>query len=224
MSLGRQRQPTLRAIFWDNDGVLVDTEPLYFEATRDTLADAGVVLTEPEYIEVSLRQGRSVFDRVRDRFDDDAIEHMRRMRNQRYAEHLRNGVAPLPGVDSALAAFHRRATQAIVTSSNHDHFEIIHTNTGLLRWFDFTITHRDYTHSKPHPEPYLTALARAGCTPEEAIAIEDSERGLTAARAAGLRCIVIPRGLTRGGNFSGAYRVVPDCQALQPILTDLLAP
>jgi HAD superfamily hydrolase (TIGR01509 family) len=213
----------LKAVFWDNDGVLVDTEPLYLDATRATLADVGVTISEEQFIDFSLRQGRSLFELVAEHHDAAEVERLRQVRNQRYAERLRAGVAPLAGVEAALAALHTRVGLAVVTSSNHDHFEIIHASTGLLRWFDFTVTNRDYKRSKPHPDPYETALARAGCTADEAIAIEDSERGLAAARAAGLRCIVVPRGLTRGGAFGEAYRVVPDAAAVLEIVTPLLS-
>ena len=211
----------LKAIFFDNDGVLVDTEHLYFEASREILAEVGAVVSEAEFIDLGLRQGRSVFDLVRDRFDDVAIEQLRQRRNRRYGELLQRGVAPIDGVDEVLAALHGRARLAVVTSSNHDHFELIHAGTGLLRFFEFTVTNRDYERSKPHPDAYLTALARAGCGPEEAIAIEDSERGLAAARAAGLRCLVVPRGLTRGGSFTGAHRVLADTRDIPAAIAEL---
>ncbi len=211
----------LDAVFFDNDGVLVDTEHLYYAATREMLATVGVALDEAEFIELSLCQGRSVFDLVRDRLDGAAIEALRVARNARYAALLRGGVAPLDGIAETLAALHGRVRLAVVTSSNHDHFELIHQQTGLLRWFDFAITNRDYARSKPHPDPYEAALARAGCAPASAVAIEDSERGLAAARAAGLRCIVMPRGLTCGGSFRGAHAVVDSQAALRAVLAEL---
>ena len=211
----------LKAVFWDNDGVLVDTEHLYFEATRATLADIGVGLSQAAFVDLSLRQGRSVFELARAQADAAAIERLREVRNARYADLLRPGVTPLPGIETTLAALHGRVTLAVVTSSNADHFALMHAASGVLRWFDFTLTNRDYARSKPHPEPYQTALAQAGCVAHQAIAIEDSERGLAAARAAGLRCIVIPRGLTRGGDFSGAYRVVDDVAEVSVLLQEL---
>ena len=198
----------LKAIFFDNDGILVDTEHLYLEASRATLAEVGVVLDEAAFVEISLRQGRSVFDLVRDRLDDAGIEALRQRRNARYTDLLRAGVPPLDGVPEVLASLQGRARLAVVTSSNPEHFAVIHAGTGLLRFFDFAVTNGDYTRSKPHPDAYLTALARAGCAAHEAVAIEDSERGLAAARAASLRCLVVPRGLTRGGAFDGAHRVL----------------
>ena len=211
----------LKAVFWDNDVVLVDTEHLYFEATRATLADIGVGLSQAAFVDLSLRQGRSVFELARAQADAAAIERLREVRNARYADLLRPGVTPLPGIETTLAALHGRVTLAVVTSSNADHFALMHAASGVLRWFDFTLTNRDYARSKPHPEPYQTALAQAGCAAHQAIAIEDSERGLAAARAAGLRCIVIPRGLTRGGDFSGAYRVVDEVAEVSVLLQEL---
>jgi HAD superfamily hydrolase (TIGR01509 family) len=213
----------LEAIFFDNDGVLVDTEHLYFAASRATLAEVGVTLEEADFVDVSLRQGRSVFDLVRDRFDEAGVEALRQRRNARYADLLRAGVPPLDGVPGLLAALHGRARLAVVTSSNPEHFAVIHAGTGLLRFFDFAVTNGDYARSKPHPDAYLAALARAGCAAHEAVAIEDSERGLAAARAAGLRCIVVPRGLTRGGTFDGAHRVLASSGELGAAIEALLA-
>jgi HAD superfamily hydrolase (TIGR01509 family) len=216
-------QAMLEAVFWDNDGVLVDTEELYFEATRAVLAQAGFTLSAAQYAELGLGQGRSMFDLVREALGAAEVERLRSERNLRYAERLHSGVAALDGVETVLAALHGRVAMGVVTSSNPDHFEIIHRSTGLLRYFDFVLTNRDYEHTKPHPAPYLAALARCGLEPERCIAIEDSERGLAAARAAGLRCIVVPRGLTRGCRFDGAYRVLEDTRAIAAVLAPLIA-
>lgn len=209
-------------MFWDNDGVLVDTEELYFDATRAVLAQAGFALGVAEYVDVGLRQGKSVFEPVRQALGDREVERLRGIRNALYAERLQAGVAALAGIEAVLAALHGRVAMGVVTSSNPDHFEIIHRRTGLLRYFDFVLTNRDYAHTKPHPAPYLAALQRCRLAPEQCIAVEDSERGLAAARAAGLRCIVVPRGLTRGGDFSAAYRVLDDAHAIGPLIASLI--
>jgi HAD superfamily hydrolase (TIGR01509 family) len=106
----------------------------------------------------------------------------------------------------------------IVTSSRPDHFAIIHRRTGFLKYFQFAITLGDYSHSKPNPEPYLLAIERSGFRAEECLVIEDSERGLTAAKEAGIRCIVIPNEFTRSSNFAGAYKVLG---SLKEILTEV---
>ena len=73
---------------------------------------------------------------------------------------------------------------AIVTSSPKNHFHIIHSRTGFLEFFDFYLTREDYTNSKPSAEPYLLALQKSGLNSQDVLVIEDSPRGLKAAKAA----------------------------------------
>ncbi|MDP6038964.1 MAG: HAD family phosphatase, partial [Candidatus Latescibacteria bacterium] len=72
----------LKAILWDNDGVLVDTEGLYFQAGQEILAAQGVVLTREDFIEQSLKKGESVFDFLPEQ-DEDYIDPLRVERNAR---------------------------------------------------------------------------------------------------------------------------------------------
>jgi beta-phosphoglucomutase-like phosphatase (HAD superfamily) len=77
-----------------------------------------------------------------------------------------------------------------------------------LHFFNFVLTREDYGKPKPNPDPFQAAIIRKGLQPEHCIIVEDSERGLAAAKAAGIRCIVVPNALALGSNFSGAYRVL----------------
>ena len=90
-------------------------------------------------------------------------------------------------------------------------------------YFDFVLTCEDYKKSKPDPEPFLTAIKRTGLKREHCIIVEDSERGLDAAKAAGIRCIVVPHNLTRDNNFSGAYRVLDSIREVVPAVLQLLS-
>lgn len=201
----------VKAVMWDNDGVLVDTEALYFRATREVLATVGVDLTRELFVRVSLRRGRSVFGLAADRgMGPAAVDRLRVDRNRRYSDLLRAGVRVMNGVEEGLRRLHGKVSMGIVTSSLREHFEIIHSFSGLLHFFDFVLTRQDYKNTKPHPEPFLTAAGRNGLEPQDCIIVEDSERGLAAARAVGIRCIVVPNALTADGDFSGAYRVVGD--------------
>ncbi len=78
----------------------------------------------------------------------------------------------------------------------------------MLKYFDFIVAAGDYTRSKPDPEPYSVAVQKCGFGKDECIAIEDSQRGLASALAAGIRCIVIPNELTTAGTFYGAHAVL----------------
>jgi HAD superfamily hydrolase (TIGR01509 family) len=207
------------AILFDNDGVLVDTEPLFLQANRELLATVAIDFDLDVYREVSLVQGRSIFDLMRDRGASlDDVQALREQRNDRYAELIEEGVRVFAAVPDVLASLHGRMPLAIVTSSYRPHFEQTHRQTGFLRFFEFALANGDYVRHKPHPEPYLTAAARLGVAPERCLVIEDSERGLQAAVAAGMRCIAVPTELTAGSDFSAAERVLESLAELLPIL------
>ncbi|MBN2439154.1 MAG: HAD family phosphatase [Deltaproteobacteria bacterium] len=205
----------IRAVFWDNDGVLVDTERLYFQATRELLQRADVTLTEELFQQISLREGKSAFDLAEAKgVPPVEVEYLRTERNRRYTELLQGGVPVMDGVREVLGLLQGKVTLAIVTNSHRTHFETMHEATGLLSFFDFILTGDDYALSKPDPEPYRLAMHRSGCRPHECIVVEDSERGLQAALAAGLRCLVVPNGLTRGCTFRGAWRILSSCREI----------
>lgn len=209
----------IKAILWDNDGVLVDTEHLYFRATQEVLETIGFELTQEHFLELFLIEARGAWHLVRERgYSEEEIEALRQRRNQLYAQYLRTETRLMEGVEDVLAELHGKYTMGIVTSSLREHFDIIHASSGLLKYFDFVVASGDYTMYKPHPEPYLVALDRAGCRAEEAIAIEDSLRGLLAATGAGIRCYVVPQRLTSGSDFAAAYKVLTN---IRDLLQDL---
>jgi HAD superfamily hydrolase (TIGR01509 family) len=203
-------------IFWDNDGVLVDTEGLYFEASRAALARIGFDLTPAQFVEISLATGRSVFELAT--ADAELLDTLRHWRNQRYSELLAERQLLLPAVRETLELLALHKQMAIVTSSRRDHFELIHADTDLLHLFDFILCREDYREAKPDPEPYRLALQRSGYAACRCLVIEDSVRGLTAAKAAGLTCWVIPTPQTRDQDFSAADRILEGIADVQRLL------
>lgn len=201
-------QVMVKTILWDNDGLLVDTEQLYFSATRDVLSEVGIELTLDMFVRISLTHGQSAFDLAAEQgVSQEAIVKLREKRNRRYADLLKEGVPILDGVKVTLSQLLGKVAMGVVTGSRREHFEIIHQHSGLLPYFDLVLTREDYRRSKPDPDPYLTAIKTYGIEREHCLVVEDSERGFAAARAAGIRCIVVPNPLTKEGDFSGAYRV-----------------
>jgi HAD superfamily hydrolase (TIGR01509 family) len=201
----------LSAILWDNDGTLVDTEPLYYQATRELLLTLGVEVTPEQYARIGLDEGRSIFDLAAERgIARDLIEARRQARNLRYMELITGGVPLRPGIMECLGALHRRVPMGIVTSSQRDHFERMHETTGLLPYFDFILTREDFRNTKPDPEPYLTAARRFDLEPARCLVIEDTRRGVIAAKRAGMECWAIPSSFAPADGFLEADRVCAD--------------
>lgn len=203
-------------ILWDNDGILVDTEGTYFQATREVMADLGHDLTREEYVEFFLLQGIGAWHLLS--IDPVQVRKWRDIRNVRYAELLNEGVTVIDGVRETLDALAGRYRMGVCTSSRLDHFEIIHRHTGLLDYFEFAVTSDDVAVTKPEPDLYLKGMERAGKSPGQCVAVEDSERGLIAARAAGMACYVIPTDWTSSSDFSRANGVLESARELVKVL------
>ncbi len=208
-----------KAILFDNDGILVDTERLYFQANLEMFAEIGFELTPETYRDLYLLQNTGAWHLAEQGgADSAAFPAMRASRNARYAELLCSEEILIPGAKDALSALAERYKIGVVTSSRRDHFEIIHRRTGMIPFFDFVVAEGDYTHSKPDPEPYLVGISRSGAGASACLAIEDSARGMTAAKAAGLSCWVIPSAMTDGQDFSAADKRLEDIGELARLL------
>jgi len=195
-----------RYILWDNDGVLVDTEHWYFKATQRALGELGVNLDEKTYQERMVRGASSWELASQAGIDPERIVAQRRQRDAYYQEYLAQETIEIPGVERVLAKLARDSNlrMAIVTTSSRANFDLIHRNRNLLQFMDFVLTREDYVLSKPNPEPYLLALSRFGASVDECLVVEDSQRGLQAAIAAGIDCAVVSNVFTASHDFTGA--------------------
>lgn len=205
-------------VLFDHDGVLVDTEPWYFRAGARALADIGMGLDLDDYLQ-DMAQGLGTWTRARAAgVDEPTIDRLRRARDTYYREHLQTEDIGIDGVVEALTELSAYVRMAIVTTSKRSDFELIHQEPRITRFMDFVLTREDYEHAKPHPEPYLTGLARLGARAEETLVVEDSERGLGSAVAAGIDCVVVHHDFTQGQDLSRAYRRVRSLTELKELV------
>jgi HAD superfamily hydrolase (TIGR01509 family) len=209
----------VKAILWDNDGVLVDTEKLFYAATGKVLKTVGVDLTAELFIEFSLVKGKGLEAYLEHAGIDTAVcEELRKLRNDEYSLLLKDQASAIDGVRETLEILAGKCRMGIVTSSRRNHFEIIHRSTGILKFFEFVLTSDDYTHTKPDPEPYLLGLEKMGVEPGACIAVEDSARGLLSANRAGLKCLMIPNYLSRPETYRGDYTLLKSVKDVPGVL------
>jgi HAD superfamily hydrolase (TIGR01509 family) len=210
-----------RYLLLDNDGVLVDTEFWYFKATQRALAELGVTLEQELYLQ-RMVHGLSSWELAeaagveRERISEKQVQ-----RNAWYSAYLTQEAIEIPGVETVLQTLSARHKMAIVTTSTRPHFEVIHNNRNLVPYMDFVLTREDYTSSKPDPEPYLLAMERFGARAEECLVVEDSQRGLQAALAAGIDCAVVHNPFTEKHDFTGAKYRLNTLDELPALLHDL---
>ena len=210
-----------RFILFDHDGVLVEPAPWYYEATRLAVASLGVELDLPSYLQ-DMATGGTAWEQARSKGASDAeVVRQRDYRNQLYQEFLRTRDIEIQHVGETLDALSRNYQMAIVTTARKPDFVLIHEDRDIVRHMDFVLANGDYARAKPAPDPYLTALERFGADKGAAIVVEDSERGLRAAVAAGIDCVVVANSFTKGQDLSAATWHIDALTELPALLTSL---
>ncbi len=213
----------LQGILWDNDGVLVDTEHLFYTANKELLNSYGLDLSEDDYFNWYLIRNIGSWHLFKTiGMSEEQLPEIRRRRSELYSRKLVEAEnLGIEGIKPVLQSLHNKLPMGIVTSAYRQHFETIHARLDLLPFFDFVLTNEDYEESKPAPAPYLCGLNKLAVAAEQCLVIEDSPRGLAAARAAGIRCIILRHPLMKDYDFSGAYRVVDTIDELGKTIEDL---
>lgn len=188
--------------------MLVDTEYWYYKSTQLALSELGVSLSKSTYLQF-MAQGRSCWDLASESGASSTdLESKRADRDLYYQEYLLSRDIEIPGVLETLEKLSKTHRMAIVTTSKRNHFDLIHQNTAIVRFMEFVIAREDYVLSKPNPEPYLLGLSRLGAQAKDCVVVEDSQRGLRSAMAAGIDCAVVHNDFTVSHDFRGAkYRL-----------------
>jgi HAD superfamily hydrolase (TIGR01509 family) len=202
----------VEAVVFDFDGLILDTEGPVFTAWQEEFEAHGCTpMTIDEWaLEIGTAGGLDLVEMIRTRatvpFDEDAMHARRRARRD---ELLAEEVAR-PGVHEWLdAADALGLPLAIASSSPRDWVEPHLENLGLRHRFAALACFGAGVAGKPAPDTYLAACAAIAVEPRRAIAIEDSPHGVTAAKAAGLRCIAVPHEITARLDLSHADLRVP---------------
>jgi HAD superfamily hydrolase (TIGR01509 family) len=176
-------------------------------------------IDQVEYLRLTTA-GRTSWDIARQRgIPESTIVEARQERDRRYQQYLMTREIEIEGVIDVLTTLSARYRMAIVTTSKRSDFELIHRSRKIRDFFEFVLTVEDCARAKPDPDPYLRALSRFNARPEDALVIEDSARGLAAALAAGVQCVIIRNSFTAADDFSGAAHVLSSIRDLPPVLS-----
>jgi len=192
----------IRAVVFDFDGVIANSEPLHLHAFQDVLASRGVALTRAEYYQRYLGfDDEDMFREVgRDRsrpFDADAIAKLVAEKAARMEALERDASLLFPGAEAAVRRLSAVMPLAIASGALGAEIRRILDRERLGACFTTVVAAEDTPAGKPAPDPYLLAVHRLReaigrpLEPPECVAVEDSRWGLESARAAGLRTVAI---------------------------------
>jgi HAD superfamily hydrolase (TIGR01509 family) len=198
----------VNGVIFDLDGVLIDSEGLHFEAYAQVLRRFGVEISAAEYGREWTHTGRGPEYAVRQYRLPLQPDELRRLKAPVYHDLLRRDVVLMPGARAVLERLRGSFGLALATNSNAEDTAFVLDRFALLPFFDAVVTRAHYDEAKPAPDAYLAAAERIGCAPGRCVAVEDSQRGILSATAAGCRTIAIPHSFTTADDFTAASRVV----------------
>ena len=212
----------ISTVIFDLDGLLADTEPLHCAAWRRTLADIGVDLSEAEFCDHWIRAGLEISDFVRRRELEHDPEVLRSAKLALYTHMLGSSLRPMPGAVELVTALHGRKRLALASSSFATSVNLILERLDVAHYFETVATHETVARLKPHPDVFLHVAERLGVPPSACVVLEDAEKGVLAARAAGMKVVAVPTVHTRDNDFSKATLVVPSLAHVSAELLDSL--
>ena len=185
-----------RAVLWDLDGTLVDSEEFHWLSWRDTMRPEGVDLTYTQFL-ASFGQRN---DRIVPAWLGPDVDpaRMRQIGEDKEAEYRRlaeaHGLAPLPGAREWLAALRAAGwRQSIASSAPRLNVEMMLRVSGLEGCLDAIASAEDVTVGKPDPQIFLEAAAKLGVPPSHCVVVEDAAAGIEGARRAGMRSVGVSK-------------------------------
>lgn len=204
---------TFKAILWDLDGTLVDSEPAHQAAFDDALAELGLSV-QPDFHARMLGMNEAGVHEALIKETGAAISQAD-WRQRKWSHYQRHATAirPRAGVaDVAIKLVSRDIPSAVVSNSTADEVTIALATTGLGTILTTRVSLADVSRGKPDPEGYLLGARRLGMAPSACLVIEDSPVGAAAGRAAGMRVIFHPQTAHSDPTAAapGAHYLAPD--------------
>ena len=203
-----------RAVLWDLDGTLVDSEEYHWQSWRHALTSDGVSVTHDQFKASFGQRNEGILRRWLG--PDATLDRINRVADAKEVEYRRlaaaHGLTPLPGAAEWLVRLQAAGwKQAIASSAPRLNVDVMLGALHLERYFDAIVSSEDVTRGKPEPDVFLTAAERLTVPPDRCIVVEDAAAGVEAARRAGMRSIGVSRaGVLASDVFVRSLTELPD--------------
>ena len=184
----------LKAVLFDMDGVLVDSEEFICKAAIEMFREKGLKVNPQDFIPFVGTGENRYIGGVAEKYNFPVdIEEVKKRTYEIYDTIVRNKLKPLPGVKEFIESCRKRNLRiAVATSADEVKMRINLREIGLpVETFDVTVNGLQIERKKPFPDIYLKAAEMLGVEPKNCLVIEDAPSGITSAKAAGMECLAV---------------------------------
>ena len=214
----------LKALLFDLDGTLIDSEFFHFECWNEILEESGGQLTYDEWLKnyagvpLPANAGKLI---EKFAIETPLTEVIERRENLTLERLMTKDVNLMPHVAEVLDFFYsKNLTLALVTSSPRKDVEAIFERNGLGKYFKLIITRSEVTKSKPDPESYNVCIEKLGILKADCVVFEDTINGIKSAKAAGLTCFAIQSNTEEHANLAIADKLFLDFKQAKDYLVE----
>ena len=216
----------IKALIFDMDGLMIDSERLYFQAEDEMAKKFGVELQEEtlgKMMGTKPIEGLAIF--VKDLKLPISAQEALDMRNKIMRKKLRTELEAMPGLFHILDTFFNRLKLAVCTGAQEEFLDIVVDRLKIREKFNVLQCSDEIDKGKPEPEIYLKTCEKLAVSPQECFVLEDSANGATAGKRAGCQVIAIPSEYTQSQDFTSADFIVSDLfhaeQHIQSLLSSI---
>lgn len=182
----------MKAVIFDMDGVIIDSEPIHFEVDIETMKDFGCSISKEELNKYVGTTNEYMFNDIKNKYKlDKPVEEIINYKCELVKRKvIESDLAPIEGIiDLLINLKAKNIPAAIASSSPRDFIEVVVSKFQLEDYFSYILSGEEVENGKPAPDIYVETAKKLGIAPEECIVIEDSKNGVLAAKEAGMKCI-----------------------------------
>ena len=208
-------KPNIKAIIFDRDGVIINTEGLVASSVTQAFKHFGYTVTKED---LNYIIGRSA-DKYKDYFlskHNFDFEEYRKLQKEMFTKDINNIPVFHKTIELIKELYSRNIPIALTTSAGKETTKEILTHIGIYNMFNVIVTKEDCVNHKPDPEPYLLTAKKLNIEPKDCLVLEDSELGVQSAISAGMYCFAIPNEYTQHQNFNIATKILNSGEEVLP--------
>ena len=199
----------MKAVIFDMDGVIINSEPLHFQVEKELLEELGGNLTKEAHESFVGTTDYNMWKKLKEQFNlKPSVEEIIEMKKERFLSRIDEVKLTENFIDFMLILYNEGFPMAIASSNNRKIVDAVVKKFRLDKYMKFIISGEEVKKGKPDPEIFLTAAKKIDVSPQGCLVIEDAENGVKAAKAAGMKCIGLKNIGSGNQNLSEADLVV----------------